>query len=392
MLTPASEPGRGFPYRWLYQDPADSPFIGSFEGGGFFEDFDFQNECTAQFILDVCRYWIDSYKIDGIRFDYVKGFFRESGPSAGISRIVRDLNAYAAGQGLANLSLTLEFLTDNRYEAIRRTNEIGAQGCWYDPLMYQAFGAVGSGHVGTSLVRALNAAKDFSGDRRAVTYVENHDHSTLTEHAGGRDRWWRTQPAAIALLTCSGAPMIHNGQEWGEQVWFPEDGDGRVMSRPLRWGQASDGIGQRLQALYRQLIALRAAHPALRSANFYPEPYDERSVRLDGQGYGVDQDRDIVIYHRWGEDEQGRLERFIIALNFSAFDQPADIPFSVDGRWEDLLNGGAADVSGFWLREPAADQPLGTDLLQARLTTRRAGILDYRRLPQRIKLQSETLA
>ena len=123
------------------------------------------------------------------------------------------------------------------------------------------------------------------------------------------------------------------------------------MSRPLRWAQASDGIGERLQALYRQLIALRAAHLALRSANFYPEPYVERSVRLDGQGYGVDQDRDIVIYHRWGEDEQGRLERFIIALNFSAFQQPADIPFSVNGRWEDVLNGGAADVSGFWLRE-----------------------------------------
>ena len=89
--------GAAFPIAGSIRTPADLPFIGSFEGGGFFEDFDFQNECTAQFIRDVCRYWIDSYKIDGIRFDYVRGFFRESGPSAGISRIVRDLNAYAAG-------------------------------------------------------------------------------------------------------------------------------------------------------------------------------------------------------------------------------------------------------------------------------------------------------
>ena len=64
---------------------------------------------------------------------------------------------------------------------------------------------------------------------------------------------------------------------------------------------------------------LRQAHPALRSANFHPRPYD------------------------------GRLERFIVVLNFSDDDQWTDIPFSTNGVWTDLLNGDSVDVGGFRL-------------------------------------------
>ena len=29
----------------------------------------------ADFVFDVCRYWIEVFEIDGIRFDYTLGFF-----------------------------------------------------------------------------------------------------------------------------------------------------------------------------------------------------------------------------------------------------------------------------------------------------------------------------
>jgi pullulanase len=345
-----TDPNRGFGYHWLYENPDESPYTGSFEHGGFFEDFDFNNRCTAQFVTDVCKYWLREFKLDGIRFDYVKGFFRPAQTPVGVNRVIGDLRAFTAAEGLDNVAFILEFLTDNRYEAVGHTNAIGADGCWYDPLMYECFGAGRFGHLSTSLVRALNAGKDFVGGRRPVTYVENHDHSTLTEQCGGRRSWWRTQPLAVALFTVCGAPMIHNGQEFGNQYWFPEDGEGRVMPRPVRWEDASDGPGQRLTALYRKLISLRKDHPALRSANFYPEPYDAQRRSFNEHGYGVDESRDVAIFHRWGDDGHGGLERFIIVLNCSAFDQQVDIPFSVDGRWRDLLNDGDADVTGFWLR------------------------------------------
>lgn len=349
-VSAGNTPDRGFAYYWLYQDPNDSPFIGNFEGGGFFEEFDFSNECTSHYITDACKYWISKYKIDGIRFDYVKGLYRAADPPLGISRLVRDLNAFVAEQSLTNLSFTLELLTDNRYEAISKTNEIKATGCWYDPLMWQSFGIGNSGNVATSFVRALNAGKDFADDRRPVTYIENHDHSTLTEQCGGRSQWWRTQPLAIALFTICGAPMIHNGQEFGEQYWFPEEGDGRVQPRPLRWAQRSDAIGQQLRWLYEKLAAIRKAHPALRSQNFYPEPYDEGSRTFDSQGYGINELKDVAIFHRWGIDDRGALELFMVVLNFSAFDQWVDIPFPDNGPWQDLLNGGGSQVNDYWLR------------------------------------------
>ena len=162
--------------------------------------------------------------------------------------------------------------------------------------------------------------------------------------------WWRTQPMAIALMTMCGAPLVHNGQEFGEEYWMPESGDGRVASRPLRWERSVDATGQSLLAIYRKLIAIRKAHPALRSQNFYPDPYDEQGTLFNSQGYGVNQEKGVAIFHRWGQDDRGRLERFIVVLNCSEYEQVVDIPFPDNGAWEDLLNGGSAAVSGYWLR------------------------------------------
>ena len=141
--------------------------------------------------------------------------------------------------------------------------------------------------------------------------------------------------------------LLHNGQEFGRDEWMPEDGPGRVQPRPLHWAQLHDEAGSRLFALHRQLVRLRQAHPALRSANFHPSPYDARLDRFDAQGYGVDTARGLAIYHRWGRGADGRLERFMVVLNFSDDDQWTDIPFSTNGVWTDLLNGDTVDVGGF---------------------------------------------
>jgi pullulanase len=346
-VSGGTDPNRGFGYKWFYQKPADSPFLGSFEGGGYFDDFDYDNACTAEFVTDACKYWIDEYRIDGIRFDYVKGFYRRGAPTLGISKVISELNDHAAEQGLENLAFTLEMLTDNRYEAIGITNAVRAGGCWYDPLMWQGFDAGRDERVRTPLVRALNAGKDCDASRRPVTYVENHDHSTATEQCGGRAVWWRTQPLAIALLMAAGVPLIHNGQEFGDQYWFPEEGSGRVMARPVRWQFEDDDTGRRLRGLYKQLISIRMQHPALRSLNVHPDSYDERTTNFDRDGFGVSEDRGLVVFHRWGPDGQGGTEKFIVVLNFSAYDQMLDVPFSDNGTWRELLEGWDVSI-GNW--------------------------------------------
>jgi pullulanase len=92
--------------------------------------------------------------------------------------------------------------------------------------------------------------------------------------------------------------MLHNGQEFGGDYAMPESGAGRVAPRALQWAYANDVTGQRLLNLYKLLIQIRRDHPALRTSNFYPWPYDEQSTGFNPEGYGVYIDRGILIFHR----------------------------------------------------------------------------------------------
>lgn len=48
-------------------------------------------------------------------------------------------------------------------------------------------------------------------------------------------------------------------------------------------------------------------------------------------------------------NEQKPLERFIIVLNCSEYEQVVKIPFSANGKWDDLLNGDSFTVEDFWI-------------------------------------------
>lgn len=349
--------GVGFPYYWLYRYPEESPYIGAFSGGGFFKELDYQNKCTQEFIFDVCKYWLDKYQIDGIRFDYTLGFYLKGVVDPGITRLISHLQGYLYGTDRENVSLMIEHLPDNRYEAIDDTNRIGATGSWFDQFMFKAWEFGNRNIVDSTIMRPLDTHRDFAAGSGPVVYIENHDHGTIVNKVGGSrigtdvrpDHWFKTQPYAIALLTLPGAILIHNGQEYGEEYYMPESGADRVRPRPLNWDRLQDAIGQSLRDLYQKLIAIRAQHPALCSPNFYPSQYDQQQTHFNSAGYGVDIDKQVVIYHRWGAEQDSELERFVIVLNFSAADQFVDVPLPFDGTWKDLLNSDVYTVTNFKL-------------------------------------------
>ena len=167
-------------------NPGDSPYIGPFARGGFFEEFDYNNGCVEEFIRDVCAYWLDSFQIDGIRFDFTLGFFQKGNPNVGIAKLVSDVKALLAQGGRNNVALMLEHLTDNRFEAIDDTNQICADGCWFDPFMFESSEYARNGNIDGEILRILNSNLDYAQGKAPVTYVENHDHSTIVREAGGR--------------------------------------------------------------------------------------------------------------------------------------------------------------------------------------------------------------
>lgn len=218
---------------------------------------------------------------------------------------------------------------------------------WNNELYQRAFDYLWNGSIDSRIMGALSSHLGLPVEQVPTTYISNHDHSHITWQAGAKEcagalRWWRTQPYAIALFTVPGAVMIQNGQEFAEDHWLMENDHGsnrRVKPRPLRWDFVDDKIGSALMKLYAKLIKIRSDHRGLRSPNFYPQ-WETWQTTLNPTGYGVDVGRQVVIFHRWGNDDHGNEQKFIIVINCSDTSQWVNIPFSASqkGEWYDLLN------------------------------------------------------
>ena len=125
-----------FPYPKLYQNPNDCPLTGPF-GGAFpgLQDLDFHNPITNQLIEEACRYWVDTFGIDGIRFDNTVNFL-VPGDTRGLPEILSAVAAHVAAKGEDNFSLTLEHLD---ITAASVTNQTAATSFWDDSLYQKTF-------------------------------------------------------------------------------------------------------------------------------------------------------------------------------------------------------------------------------------------------------------
>ncbi len=347
----AAEDARGFPYRWLYQDQQDCPYVGRFGNNPVgLLGLDYGNACTQALVRDICRYWIDSFGIDGIRFANTTCFYAH-GDDSGLPALLRQTRDHVRGD--PKFSLTLEHL---RLDAADVANRAGATSYLNDELSQRALGSLRGEPIDGRLLVALNSHAGLDADKVATIYLGCRGRPRVPWMVGAREsaalRWRRTLPFAIALFTAPGTPMIHNGQEILEDGWLSEDGCGHPLrgdQRPLRWGFKDDGTGGALREIYARLIALRRRFGGLRSDTFYP-PWEGWMERLNFEGYGLDAGRGFAIYHRWGVGVTGRVERFIVVLNFSQREQVIDVPFPDNGTWVDVLNGSTVIVLNYWLR------------------------------------------
>jgi pullulanase len=345
----AIPPDRGFPYYWLYEDPADSPYVGNFAQAAYFQDLDYANQCTLEYIRDACLYWIDTFKIDGIRFDNTLGFYKADDRGHGLPKLLSELRGHFSRTRNPNFALILEHSWD--YDAIDVVNKVGATSCWLDPYRSRNMDYLGNrpeGHpqLEPAVMRLLDSGRDFGAGRVPTIYIENHDHRRFLLKAGGRSYWYLTQPYIIALFTSPGAPLIYNGQEFGMDNDMPESGNGRVVPRPLDWKLSTADPGPKLFARYQQLMHIRNGHPGLRSSNFHPANWDESRAQRDEHGFGIDRAANVVVYHRWGDDQAGRTERFYVVLNFSSDTRHVSFEVPDSGPWTDLIGGGVLTAAG----------------------------------------------
>jgi glycosidase len=237
----------------------------------------------------IARYWLEEMGADGFRLDAVGHFFEarddpRHGP--GTHEWLRDYAAYIGR------------VRPGAFTVGEVWDSIGAIRAYYPDQLaaYFAFqaadalvDAVRSGSSRGVLAVVERMQRDFPPGRWG-SFLRNHDQTrTLTEFRGDLAR---AKLAATLLLTMPGIPFVY----YGEEIGMTGDKPDPRLRTPMHWArepaagftrgqsweplqpdsftanvEAQDGDPNSLLNLYRRLIHLRAARPALgAAAEFVP--------------------------------------------------------------------------------------------------------------------------
>ena len=347
-----------FTYNLAYEATAEpSPMIGAFEGE-FFRDWqgtDFRKAFTRNYFVELNKYLMAEYHVDGFRYDYVPGMY--DGPvGQGYADLVyqtyqhsKSLPKFQAPGGRSRIIQCAEHLPDAAGIMVQTHSNCA----WQNGLLDRAREMARGGYVTERLAHQLDpeflgypTEHSAAGDIFAVApfqYLESHDHSRfvnqfgtvnlrdlLGERYGNRDHAYKMQPYVIALYTAKGIPMLWHGQEFAENWGVPGGGLGRnLFERPLHWEFFYDEVGKALVRLHRILGTLRRTRRALRSRGFYYYYYDQAHLQ-----------RGVIAYRRKADaDDASAAEDLLVLLNFSDNETEVWLPFPTAGTWVERIDG-----------------------------------------------------
>lgn len=308
---------------YLYEEsPWYGPGLGELNQFGF-PMLDYTKEAAQAFARDVQAYWLQEFRVDGFRYDYLNGIGYKD--DQGIPFLVR-----SAREVRPAVHLIGEFSPENP-GAVAAADLSGA---WHVMASYALkallregeFNGVHWDDFAGALMVLDPWQRGYQAAANVINYMESHDEErvmTDIQEAGLEEDRARHKSAlgASVLFTMPGQPMLYHGQEWGEATRRTLD------PNPIDWGRLETEGGRGLFEHYCRLAHLRQAHPALRSENY----------SLDA----LDSERKTVVYHRWNDEG----DEVVVAVNFSPVKQGLEIPFPRSGRWQEVLSGHIVDVS-----------------------------------------------
>jgi 1,4-alpha-glucan branching enzyme len=351
-----------FPYFYLYKalGYSENPFMGPFAKDYFGESTDFKRGLTRDFFFTVNHHWLDTYHVDGFRYDCVPNYW--DGPTGqGFSNLVYETYNLVKTK-MGNADYWQRFFNEGQINLIQCAEQLEAPvevlEKTYSNLAWQnqTFDAArevakGKSELLTELGHRLGLLGyphevEANNDRirkSALQYIENHDHfrficnfHTISRDGndllaeGDRSLWYKVQPYLIAIMMAKGIPMLWQGQELCENYYVPDGGLGRVvMFRPMRWDYFYDSAGKSMISLVRRLLKLRRKPQFLYGDHWFyddPERYQSKGLLLFSRSYG---------------------DTFsLVALNFGDSDQNVPFNFPLAGRYlEDLHEQDNFDVT-----------------------------------------------
>jgi 1,4-alpha-glucan branching enzyme len=264
---------------------------------------------VRQYIRDNALFWLNKYRIDGLRFDSVTNIRRVNGRELpdGWSLLQWINNEIRSTQPW---KITIAEDLQNNEWITKSTDEGGAgfASQWDASFVHPIRDAIIAQSDGD---RNLDAVRDAlyhgynNNAEQRVIYTESHDevangHARVPEEIwpGNAGSWFsrkRSTLGAALVFTAPGIPMIFQGQEFLEDEYFRD-------SAPLDWAKVDSFAG--INALYRDLIRLRR--------NWFNQTRGLRGQHVNV--HHVNNTDKVIAFHRW--ENGGPGDDVMVVANF----------------------------------------------------------------------------
>mgnify|MGYP005842567841 CR=1 FL=1 len=250
-------------------------------------DLNYSNPAVTEEMYGVSRFWLEEMGADGFRLDAIRFFIEENGRVSDTPANFEWMTAYQAYLKSVDPQVFTvgEAWTSNAIAA----RYVQQQGVDMTFAFDQATAIISALKSGTNRQLLLHQPATYTAypTNQFGTFLTNHDQDRIMSQLGGDAG--KVRAAAFWLLTSPGVPFIYYGEEIGMVGVKPDE----KIRTPMQWtgeryvgfsecgvwqapnrnaaefnvaGQTDDP--QSLLRLYRDLIHLRRAHPALLTGEY----------------------------------------------------------------------------------------------------------------------------
>lgn len=297
-------------------------------------DFNHESQHTKDFMDRVNGYWLDSFHVDGFRFDFTKGFTNKAGEGwdYDASRIaILKRMADVIWSVNSDAYVILEHLTANTEEEV--LSDYGMM-LWGNMNHNYNEATMGYHDSGKSNFSGISYKSRGWNDPHLVGYMESHDEERLmfkNIEYGNSSVTYNIQDRKIAIkrmelagaffFTIPGPKMIWQFGELGYD--YSIDYNGRVGNKPIRWDYFDMSRREGLYQVWSAIIKLRKSEPAFRTNDF--------TLNLGGAVKRIELNHESMDVRIIGNFDVELLE--------------ANASFSKTGWWYDFFSGDSLEVS-----------------------------------------------
>ncbi len=318
-----------------------------------FYDMNHESAYTKKYLDTVNNYWINQYKIDGLRFDLSKGFTQTNNPTnvgawgnydasrvAILKRMNDKIKSYSA-----DAYLILEHFAANSEET-----ELSSYGMMPWGNANNAYAQASMGYGSNADISNLSYINRGWASPNLIGYMESHDEERIMyknlQFGNGAGSYStknittgfnRIKAVTAMFYTIPGPKMLWQFGELGYDQSINRCTDGsinndcRVTAKPVKWSYLADANRLSLWNHVASLLKLRKQYSVFQSTDFTITSGDAlvKQISLKNSPFKI------------APASAAEMNAHAIA-NFEVTQQAAAINFSHTGTWYDYFGSGAA--------------------------------------------------